>query len=94
MIAEKGPALVGQDGKITWKSEWKWNGKKVNFVPTVTPRGIVYQYKKNLQYISIKDGSVIWESKEKNASGADIFFSKNYDKIFIVEKKNITCYKL
>lgn len=94
VIAEKGPALVGQDGKIKWKSEWKWNGKKVNFVPTVTPRGIVYQYKKNLQYISIKDGSVIWESKEKNASGADIFFSKNYDKIFIVEKKNITCYKL
>lgn len=94
VLSTGGPAMVGLDGKVKWKGEWKWNAKKVNFVPETTSNGILYQYKKNFNYYSLKDGSVIWESKEKKAKDVEIFLDSNKKRIFFVAKKNITAYKL
>ncbi len=92
VLAKEGPAMVGVDGKIIWKGEWDWKSTKINFAPTLTDNGIVYQYKKKLTYLSLADGSLIWQTKE--SGDADFAFDKTGTKIFIIEKKNIAAYKL
>ena len=92
VFAEKGPAMVGLDGKVIWKGEWDWNPAKINFAPTLTDNGIVYQYKSKLTYLSLKDGSIIWQTKE--AGSADFAFDPTGTKIFVIEKKNLAAYKL
>ena len=95
VISTKGPALVGLDGKVRWQSEWDWKPDKVQLVPTVARQGLLYQYKKTMVYISLADGSTIWESKEKEAKDTNIFLDASGTRIFIVEKsKNISCYRL
>ena len=94
MISKKGPALVGMDGKVRWSGEWEWKPDKVQLAPTLARQGLLYQYKKTLRYISLADGSTIWESKEKEAKDTDIFLDSSGSRIFIVEKKNISAYKL
>jgi len=92
VLAKEGPAMVGRDGKILWKGEWDWKTTKINFVPTLTDNGIVYQYKKKLTYLSLTDGSLIWQTKE--SGDADFAFDPTGTKIFIIENKNIAAYKL
>ena len=80
VIAKKGPAVIGLDGKVKWQTEWEWKRDKINFVPHVTDRGLIYQYKKKMSYISLTDGSVIWEAKEKAAKDTDIFLVDRFTK--------------
>jgi len=95
VIGSMGPALVNMEGKIMWKTEWDWNPKKINFVPHITEKGIVYQYKKNLTYISLKDGKNIWEVKADKAKDAEIFLDTNSKRLFLIEdNNNIRAYKL
>lgn len=94
VLSTKGPAMVGLDGKVVWKSEWEWKNSKISFVPQVTPNGILYQYKKMFTYFSLKDGKPIWESKEKRAEDIDVFLDSAKKRIFFVDKKDVTAYKL
>ncbi|MFC1526266.1 PQQ-binding-like beta-propeller repeat protein [Candidatus Latescibacterota bacterium] len=95
LISKEGPAMIGLDGKVKWQTEWDWKPDKVQLVPTVARQGLLYQYKKTMLYISLADGSTIWESKEKEAKDTDIFLDGSGTRIFIVEKKkNISAYKL
>ena len=94
VISKKGTAMVGLDGQVQWQAEWDWKRDKVQLVPTLARRGLLYQYKKKLMYISLADGSTIWESKEREAKDTDIFLDEGGSRIFIVEKKNIAAYKL
>jgi hypothetical protein len=86
--------MMGLEGKIVWKSEWEWKNSKISFVPQVTPNGIIYQYKKMFTYFSLKDGQPIWESKEKRAEDQNVFLDSAKKRIFFVDKKSITVYKL
>ena len=60
----------------------------INFKPSVTNDGLIYQYKKQLTYFSLDDGSIIWQSKEKK--DADYVITGKKDKIFIIEAKNVS----
>jgi len=92
VLAEDGPARVMPDGSIKWQSEWDWKIGAINFKPSVTNDGLIYQYKKQLTYFSLDDGSILWQSKEKK--NADFVITNKKDKIFIIEAKNIACYKI
>jgi outer membrane protein assembly factor BamB len=92
VLAKEGPAMVGLDGKIIWKGEWDWKTTKINFSPRIVGNGIVYQYKKKLTYISLADGSIIWQTKE--SGDADFAFDQTGSKIFIIGKDSIAAYKL
>ena len=70
VLAADGPARVMPDGKVKWKSEWDWKIGAINFKPAVTNDGLIYQYKKQLTYFSLDDGSMIWQSKEKKDAGS------------------------
>ena len=92
VLAADGPARVMPDGTVKWKSEWDWKIGAINFKPTVTNDGLIYQYKRRLTYFSLDDGSIIWQSKEKKE--ADFIITRKKDKIFIIEDKNIACYRI
>ena len=94
VLSTAGPAMVNLEGKIVWKGEWEWKNSKISFVPQVTPNGIIYQYKKMFTYFSLKDGQPIWESKEKRAEDIDVFLDSAKSRIFFVDNKQVTAYKL
>ena len=92
VLAPEGPARVMQDGSVKWESEWDWKIGSINFKPSFTNKGLIYQYKKKLTYFSLDDGSIIWQTKEKK--DAEYIITRKKDKIFIVEDKNIACYRI
>ncbi len=81
-------------GDTIWETEWDWNTKKIQYKPVITQRGLLYQYKKWMTYISLEDGSVIWKSKERNAKDTNIFFNSAGDRMFLWDKKGVDVYKL
>lgn len=92
LLAKDGPACLNKEGNVVWATEWDWNPNKITFNPKITKRGILYRYKKRMNYISLMDGSYIWQSKE--AKKADFRISNKQDKLFIIEDKNIAAYKI
>ncbi|MCB2199699.1 PQQ-binding-like beta-propeller repeat protein [bacterium] len=89
-----GPALLDLDGNVLYTGDWKWNPSKMNLIPTNTLGGMLYQYKDKLRMVSLEDGSQLWESKEKLAKEADLHFTDNMGKLFVVGDKSVTCYKI
>ena len=89
-----GPAMVSLDGEILFEGEWDWDPAKMNMIPTNTPGGLLYQYKNKLRMISLENGKELWESKEKVAKDADMHFTDDMGKLFVVGEKSVSCYKI
>ncbi len=94
VMAEDAIARIDSDGTIRFLEEWKWRGDKINLAPEITSQGLIYQYKKWLQMISLEDGKVVWKTKEHKAKDVDMFFSSDRTKLFVVGKDEITCYRI
>jgi len=90
--ASEGIAVINPAGEIVWTTEWKWDPKKIEFTPKVTKNGILYQYKKDLVYYSLEDGSIIW--KTKASKEADYMFFPDLSKVLVTEKKKMIAYKI
>lgn len=94
VLAGDGLARVNPDGQVRWKSEWDWKRDKIQFRPTFTPKGLLYQYKKALKLISLENGQVLWQSKEKKAKDVEIQLDSRQSKVFVVGDKDISCYRI
>jgi outer membrane protein assembly factor BamB len=94
VLSEDAIGKVDASGSVVFQKEWKWRGNKINFAPMFTSQGLLYQYKKLFQMISLDTGDVIWKTKEGKAKDVETFVSQDKTKLFVVDKDEITCYRI
>ena len=93
MFGPDGVASVGLDGKVQWRTEWKWAGKKVTLPPQFLSNGkIVYMVKEDIQLIDEKTGKLHW--KEEDDYDATPIIPPSNKFLYMMEKDEIRVYKM
>lgn len=88
-----GIASVGMDGKVQWRTEWNWAGKKVTLPPQFLSNGtIVYMVKEDIQLINEKTGKLYW--KEEDDYDATPIIPPSNKFLYMMEKDEIRVYKM
>lgn len=88
-----GVASVGLDGKIHWRTEWNWAGKKVTLPPQFLNNGkIVYMVKEDIQLMDEKTGKIHW--KEEDDYDATPIIPPNNKFLYMLEKDEIRVYRM
>ncbi len=88
-----GVASVGVDGKIQWRTEWKWAGKKVTLPPQFLSNGkIVYMVKEDIQLMDEKTGKILW--KEEDDYDATPIIPPSHRFLYMMEKDEVRVYKM
>ena len=88
-----GVASVGMDGKVQWRTPWKWAGKKVTLPPQFLSNGkIVYMVKEDIQLMDEKTGAIHW--KEEDDYDATPIIPPNNKFLYMLEKDEIRVYSM
>lgn len=88
-----GVASVSMDGKIQWRTEWNWAGKKVTLPPQFLNNGkIVYMVKEDIQLMDEKTGKIHW--KEEDDYDATPIIPPNNKFLYMLEKDEIRVYRI
>ncbi|MBI5474747.1 MAG: PQQ-binding-like beta-propeller repeat protein [Ignavibacteriae bacterium] len=81
------------DGKVLWRTEWNWAGKKVTLPPQFLSTGmIVYMVKEDVQLMDEKTGKLYW--KEEDDYDATPVIPPNNKFLYMLEKDEIRVYKM
>lgn len=94
VVSTRAFGVINSDGSPQWRTEWKWESKNVAFGPTIVPPGMLFKVKDYLRLASLEDGSTLWQTRFKAGGDADIKLTPNKDKLFVIDKKQVTCIKL
>jgi outer membrane protein assembly factor BamB len=93
VFGPEGVASVSLDGKVQWRTKWKWAGKKVTLPPQFLNNGkIVYMVKEDIQLMDEKTGTIHW--MEEDDYDATPIIPPNNKLLYMLEKDEIRVYKM
>jgi outer membrane protein assembly factor BamB len=81
------------DGRVNWKTEWNWAGKKVTLPPQFLSNGkIVFMVKEDIQLMDEKTGKLHW--KEEDDYDATPIIPPSNKFLYMMEKDEVRVYKM
>jgi hypothetical protein len=93
VFGPEGVASVGLDGKVQWRTEWNWAGKKVTLPPQFLSNGkIVFMVKEDIQLLDEKTGKLHW--KEEDDYDATPIIPPSNKFLYMMEKDEVRVYKM
>lgn len=93
VFGPEGVASVGMDGKVRWRTEWNWAGKKVTLPPQFLGNGkIAFMVKEDIQLMDERTGKIHW--KEEDDYDATPIIPPNHKFLYMLEKDEIRVYAM